>query len=453
MRDRIMTALQSLLSTDSLVNTQQAELTGNSHCRRPTLRGVPGISLRLPLAPRPGAVRGLGVPTDPVGGWHCALGLRKCGAGHCSSQPCCGDKQEQGGKASVSVADPHPSYSYQGLETWGLGFTCSAARPGTRRCRTRPSYPRSRRAAARMKNLAVVVFLLHIESNLGTICGSIKTLDKGVAINCSLDCLDWAKLNVEGLMSLSLANCGISRMINITNNEELRKLNLMNNKLQDLPQNFLKSFSKLNILNLIGNPLTTIPLSLIKKINVNFSCSCHLLDDVIHKCRAVNCTLSILNNLTCIGPNGISLLALEHFYNAECKGLMHVYILVPILIIVVIAIVVSLLVIYRSKFYICTSSHPKKQNSVCSADHGHQRYASRTDWKGEVEASQGPRNDYENVFMGEPENPRKQQIPDDTYYLQSNPTCDMYQNEHPVYCNYTGPAAKAEDDVYIIPDH
>ncbi|XP_051894187.1 uncharacterized protein LOC127582682 isoform X2 [Pristis pectinata] len=310
-----------------------------------------------------------------------------------------------------------------------------------------------------MKTITVVVVLFHIESSLGTKCEGIPTLNRGEAINCSRHCLDWSELQLTALTSLSLKNCGISRIINITANTELRKLNLMNNKLQDLPQNFLKSFSKLTELNLVGNPLKSIPLSLIKEINVNFSCSCHVLEGIFHSCgESLNCTQSSLNNVSCIGRNGIEPLTLDNFYKAECTGLMLVYILVPILIIVVIAIVVLVLVKYRSKITTHFSPPPSKRQSVCSTDRGQERYASAANWKDAAAGSHGaaretPHRDYENVFMEDSDKARKQQTPDDTYYLESDAACEIYQNEQPVYCNYTGPAAKAEDDIYIVPDH
>ncbi|XP_032902886.1 uncharacterized protein LOC116989526 [Amblyraja radiata] len=306
-----------------------------------------------------------------------------------------------------------------------------------------------------MKTLAIIVFLLHVEWSLGTKCNGTVISSKGIAYNCSLHCLDWAKLELEGMTSLSLEGCGISRMINISINKELKELNLKNNKLTGLPPTFLKNFPKLKKLNLIGNPLATIPLNLIETIHVDFTCSCQILKDVNRNCRAaINCTEDFLNNITCTGSNDTQLPAMANFYKAECPDLSLVYILVPVLCVFAIALVVAVLVLvkYRSKLGSHFSPTPSKRQSVNSADQGHQRYASTGDWKDQAAMSPGAHANYENVFMGEPQNARKQQATDDTYYLENDATCEVYQNEQPVYCNYSGPAPTAEDDIYIIAD-
>ncbi|XP_078280108.1 uncharacterized protein LOC144607261 [Rhinoraja longicauda] len=309
--------------------------------------------------------------------------------------------------------------------------------------------------ATRMKTLAVIVFVLHMGSCLETKCEAAK-LDKGTAINCSLHCLDWSQMRLGKLTSLSLEGCGISRMINFSTNTMLKELNLKHNNLMDLPQALLESFPKLKELNLIRNPLATIPLNLIKKVNVTFTCSCDFLEDVIRKCKeAVNCTQGFLDSLTCTTPsNDTQLLAIHNYYNAECSDLLAVYILVPVLCVVVIAVVVAVLVLvkYRSKLGAHFAPTPSKRQSVNSTDQGQQRYSSAADWKDPAAMSQGAHNNYENVFMGASPNTRKQQATDETYYLESDAACEVYQNEQPVYCNYSGAVAKEEDDVYIIAD-
>ncbi|XP_055514456.1 uncharacterized protein LOC129711093 [Leucoraja erinacea] len=314
-----------------------------------------------------------------------------------------------------------------------------------------------------MKTLAIIVFLLHVEWSLGTKCDGTLISREGIANNCALHCLDWAKLrwegqtslSLEGQTSLSLEGCGISRMININISNELKELNLKHNKLTDLPPKFLKNFPKLKKLNLIGNPLATIPLNLIKTINVDFTCSCQILKDVNRNfVEAGNFSQDFLNNITCTGSNYTKLPAMANFYNVECPNLLLVYILVPVLCVVAIAVVVAVLVLvkYRSKLGSYFSPTPSKRQSVNSADQGHQRYASTGDWKDQAAVSPGPHANYENVFMGEPHNARKQPATDDTYYLENDATCEIYQNEQPVYCNYSGPAPTAEDDIYIIAD-
>ncbi|XP_059847284.1 uncharacterized protein LOC132406091 [Hypanus sabinus] len=305
-----------------------------------------------------------------------------------------------------------------------------------------------------MKTFTVAVFLLHIKLSLGTECRGIST-SPNLTVTSSGQ-LVWSRIRISQ-SSLSLENCGISRIVNITTSERLQELNLGKNKLEEIPQEFLKNFPNLRHLILIDNPLENIPLSFIRKMNISFSCSCRVLKDMFNSCNeSKNCTSSLLN-LTCTGPETVKLFTLDNYYKNECSDLILVYILVPILLIAVIAIVVLVLVKYRSRISTHFRSPPSKRKSVCSADYGQQRYASTANWKdaagGSSGAASGTPQDYENVFMGDSDRARSHQNPDNTYYLESDAACEIYQNEQPVYCNYTGPADKVEDDIYIVPDH
>ncbi|XP_072924538.1 uncharacterized protein [Hemitrygon akajei] len=307
-----------------------------------------------------------------------------------------------------------------------------------------------------MKTFTVAVFLLQIKLSLGTECRGSSILPNLTATSCSCPYLDWSRVRISQ-SSLTLENCGISRIVNITISERLQELNLRKNKLQEIPQGFLKNFPNLRHLILIDNPLENIPLSFIRKMNISFSCSCHVLEGMFHSCNeSETCTSSLLN-LTCTGPGMVKLFTLDNYYKNECSDLLLVYILVPILLIVVIAIVVLVLVKYRSRISTHFRSPPSKRKSVCSADYGQQRYTSTANWKdtagGSHGAASGAPQDYENVFMGDSDRARSHQNPDNTYYLESDAACEIYQNEQPVYCNYTGPADKVEDDIYIVPDH
>ncbi|XP_062888792.1 uncharacterized protein LOC134337581 [Mobula hypostoma] len=309
-----------------------------------------------------------------------------------------------------------------------------------------------------MKTFTVAVFLLHIEWSLGSECGEVKILNNGKAVNCSCPYLDWSKLKINSQSSLSLEDCGISHIINITDTQGLEKLNLGKNKLREIPQEFLNRLPKLRDLILIDNPLENIPLSFIRKMNVSFSCSCHVLEGIYGSCNgSKNCTSS-LNNFTCVRPDKFESDYLGKYYENECAVSILVCTLVPILIVVVIATVVVVLVKYRSRIGSHFSPPPSKRQSVCSADQGQQRYASTADWKDTAADSRGaasgaPHKDYENVFMGDSNKARRNQNPDNTYYLESDAGCEIYQNEQPVYCNYTGPADKVEEDIYIVPDN
>ncbi|XP_078412280.1 uncharacterized protein LOC144689038 [Cetorhinus maximus] len=325
---------------------------------------------------------------------------------------------------------------------------------------------------AGMKILGVIIILLPIEWTVGSQCESTaisRQDNKGTARNCSLECLDWNKLKLEGVRFLSLANCRISLIENISQNSNLEELDLMNNELRHLSLNLLQNFTNLKVLNVKGNPITSISLSIIQAVHVIFDCSCDVLRDLMHNCnKAVNCTQSFLDNLNC--TNNSSVLNVSSFYPAECErlSLIPVYVLVPLLIAVIVGISVFVLMKQRSKLNSSDVS-PNKHHSVSTSDHGQQRYTSTTNWKDaaavtagtersrEVKQQPEAHKDYENVLMGESDGAqrrcdRNQKTSDDTYYLESTPACDIYINEQPVYCNYTGSNADPEDDVYIMPD-
>ncbi|XP_078054605.1 uncharacterized protein LOC144479586 [Mustelus asterias] len=317
----------------------------------------------------------------------------------------------------------------------------------------------------RMK-FGVIVILLHIEWTVGSQCGSPALESKTTAaINCSITCLDWSQLKLKGVTDLSLANCSIFRIVNISHTPGLEQLNLMNNNLQQLPDNLLESLSNLNTLTLNRNPLTSISLSIVLSIQVSFDCSCKLLEDLMHNCNAAeNCTQSSLQKIHCSWSNISNVLNVSSFYHSECQGpnLLPVYVLITLLIVIIVGVVGCVLMRQRCQRTASILS-PNKRHSVSSSDPGQQRYVSTTTWKDAAESSregnqqQLAHKDYENMLMGEADGApgddgRNPRTVDDTYYLESDPACDIYLNEQPIYCNYTESGANPDDDVYIIPD-
>ncbi|XP_072449699.1 uncharacterized protein [Chiloscyllium punctatum] len=326
-----------------------------------------------------------------------------------------------------------------------------------------------------MKILTVVLSLLHIQWTMGSHCTEtpiVREGNKATASNCSLSCLDWNKLKIKGVRKLSLESCGMTRIINISRNSELIELNFMNNEFQQLPKNLLLNFENLKVLNVNGNPLKSIPFSIIQEVQVIFQCSCAVLKDLTENCnKAENCTQSFLENLNCNGANNFSTFNVSSFYSAECDRInrISIYVLVPLLTFLVVGIAAFALSKYFSKRKSSNAHSPNKRHSVSSSDHGQQRYVSTTNWKDPAAATEKPEGssgirkqqmvhkDYENMVMGECDSAwgrcdRNLKSLDDTYYLESDPACDIYLNEQPVYCNYTGSVANPEDDVYIIPD-
>ncbi|XP_072338084.1 leucine-rich repeat-containing protein 25-like [Scyliorhinus torazame] len=316
-----------------------------------------------------------------------------------------------------------------------------------------------------MKILGVVIILLHAESTVGSQCeGPPINLEWD---NCSISCLDWGALQLKDQTVLSLPNCKISRIVNLAPNSVLQELILANNNLQQLPEDLLRNLTSLNVLNVTGNPLTSIPLSVVLRIQVSFDCSCGLLRGLQQSCsEAANCSQ---DNLSCSSPGGSQLFNASSFYDAECPGsdhLLPVYILLPLLAAAIAGAAVFLLIRRRSQRSAGALS-PNK--SLSTSDAGQQRYVSATNWKGSAAAVSGTspcpgasgqqpvHQDYENMLVGESQgapgrHDRNQKTTDDTYYLESDPASDIYLNEQPIYCNYAGSKPNLEDDVYIIPD-
>ncbi|XP_038633851.1 leucine-rich repeat-containing protein 25-like [Scyliorhinus canicula] len=320
-----------------------------------------------------------------------------------------------------------------------------------------------------MKILGVVIILLHAESTVGSQCeGPPINPEWG---NCSISCLDWGALQLKDQIVLSLPNCKISRIVNLVPNSALETLILSNNNLQQLPEDLLQNLTGLKVLNVTGNPLTSIPLSVVLQIQVSFDCFCGLLRGLQQSCsETANCSL---DNLSCSSTSGPQLFNASSFYDAECPETDHLlalYILLPLLAAAIAGAAVFLLVRRCSQRSAGTLSTNK---SLSASDAGQQRYVSATNWKGsaaeaESGTSQCPRasgqqqqqpvhQDYENMLVGESHgkpgrHDRNQKTTDDTYYLESDPASDIYLNEQPIYCNYEGSMPNPEDDVYIIPD-
>lgn len=254
----------------------------------------------------------------------------------------------------------------------------------------------------------------------------------------------------------------------------IKEINLGNNILEQLPENFLSNSSNLQVLKLEGNLLSKIPSSVFHSSLLNLSVDC--------KCDVANSIMQHLNNsltdhsklsVTCTSSHASSLEKLGDFLEKNCvsHGYLILYIVLPILALCLIVAGV-ILYLWKKKNSVDFGS---KTDTEASPSNGQPRYTTRnTNVMGST-SNQGPRQDYENVFIGhlqtktkpydyskeqkKTEAPSKQTMEEDPY-LESD-VCEgnqpIYSNTQGVYYNYGNHGDiginKEDDDVYILPDH
>ncbi|XP_042198670.1 uncharacterized protein LOC103182061 [Callorhinchus milii] len=311
--------------------------------------------------------------------------------------------------------------------------------------------------------LLVLFFVLPLEITPSLTCNTTVTVDAKNMVKCPLECLNFYETFMKKRTYLSASNCNISKVVALSTFSSLLRLDLSNNKIKELPQDFLTHFPALQDLNLVGNPLESLPTMRCNMTEIKYNCSCALVKDMLKHC------LKTIGHELSFCYNGSNQTLIKDYSKASCgTSLLPVFIGVPLALIALLLGVGTYFLVrfYRSKQGSVQTSPPgNKRQSVSSADPGQQRYVSTENWKdgasgsgsGEAFPAASP-GDYENVLIGEMgpvsgKEFRRQVTPDDTYYLESDvPGSDIYLNEQPIYLNYSGPSETPEDDVYIIPD-
>ncbi|XP_077332031.1 leucine-rich repeat-containing protein 25 isoform X2 [Lithobates pipiens] len=255
----------------------------------------------------------------------------------------------------------------------------------------------------------------------------------------------------------------------------IKEIYLGNNLLEQLPENFLSNSSNLQILQLEGNRLSKIPSSVFHSslLNLSVECKCDVANSIM---QHLNDTLTDHSKLsvTCTSPSHASSFEkLGDFIAKNCgsQGYLILYIVLPIL---ALCLIVGGVILYLWKKK-NSVDFGRKTDTEASPSNGQPRYTTRnTNVMGST-SNQGPRQDYENVFIGHlqtktkpydyskeqknTEAPSKQTMEEDVY-LESD-VCEgnqpIYSNTQGVYYNYSNHGDiginKEDDDVYILPDH
>lgn len=182
----------------------------------------------------------------------------------------------------------------------------------------------------------------------------------------------------------------------------IKEINLGNNILEQLPENFLSNSSNLQVLKLEGNLLSKIPSSVFHSslLHLSVDCKCDLANGIMqhlnntltdHSKLSVTCTSSSHSHAS-------SFEKLGDFLTENCGSQTYLilYIVLPIL---ALCLIVGGVILYLWK----------KKNSVnfgskidteASPSNGQPRYTTRNTSVMGSTSNQGPRQDYENVFIG-----------------------------------------------------
>ncbi|XP_056430255.1 leucine-rich repeat-containing protein 25 isoform X2 [Hyla sarda] len=249
----------------------------------------------------------------------------------------------------------------------------------------------------------------------------------------------------------------------------LKEVHLEHNELKHLPEMFLSNSHALETVTLEGNPLSEIPASIFREtlVNLTVDCRCDLVSNVMN---ALN--YSEVVSATC--KESAVLHNLKDFYDANCGNqYLALYILLPTLMLVLL---VGGVALYFWKRKRTSASLESKDAADKSPAHGQSRYTSRNIESTETTFSPGNRQDYENVFVGHlttettprgylendhrPGTHRSKHVAEEDIYLESDVNegdQPIYTNTQGLYYNYSEPTheksrSHEEDDVYILPD-
>ncbi|KAM5192546.1 leucine-rich repeat-containing protein 25 [Mantella aurantiaca] len=339
----------------------------------------------------------------------------------------------------------------------------------------------------KMQILIMLITFLYTLSDANDFCNS-TICEK--SINKTCESLKWSDFESCKIVNLSNSNIGtinptsmynLLEKLDLSHNKltqlprnflssatALTEVNLGNNNLKELPEDFLSNSFKLKVLQLQGNLLTKIPLSVFHSslYKLNVDCTCDVASSIEQHLNNNSTGLSI----TCAtSPLAISIENVEDFVAKNCGSQISLvlYIVLPI---VALGLIVGGVAMYLWKKNNNSADFESKTASETSPSHAQPRYMTRSMDVTASTSNQGPKQDYENVFVGHfqtspheylkdhrPGVPSKQSMEEDIY-LESDVNegnQPIYSNTQGVYYNYHGDITenKEEDDVYILPDH
>ncbi|KAG8594402.1 hypothetical protein GDO81_001189, partial [Engystomops pustulosus] len=263
----------------------------------------------------------------------------------------------------------------------------------------------------------LAVFMLMI-----FLCTSVYTNEE----NCQFDTIKGSKLiwsqfnncshvtlknkNISAIDTSKESNYGKLKILDISNNSLrflpedflsnaiiLQEVNLQANLLEGLPKMFLINSSSLQILRLEHNRLSVIPPSVFHGtlVKLTVDCRCDLISNIL---MHLNTNDTEYPNLSAMCQMASELTNIKDFHVEYCgKQYLMLYIVLPIL---VIAFIVGGTALYLWKKKRSSTDLENKDTSNKSPAHGQPRYMSRNMEGTESTLSPGHRQDYENVFIG-----------------------------------------------------
>ncbi|XP_072833955.2 uncharacterized protein LOC140701663 [Pogona vitticeps] len=198
----------------------------------------------------------------------------------------------------------------------------------------------------------------------------------------------------------------------------------------------------------------------------NATCTCEEAKDLYTAC--LNCTPSAACQCTSSSSQGR--LNLTDFYAQECHGSATRAALYVAIILPPVALLLAALLVYAfvQRRKVASLGHDKRASKASDAGLGQPRYISHTSPLGDAARSPPGHQEYENVFVDQPQGarggrserrsrkPSKSRPPSkvrDTDSTQNDQP--IYANTQDVYYNYVGRPATQEvhnEGVYVIPD-
>uniref|UniRef100_A0A8C5PAC4 Uncharacterized protein n=1 Tax=Leptobrachium leishanense TaxID=445787 RepID=A0A8C5PAC4_9ANUR len=257
-------------------------------------------------------------------------------------------------------------------------------------------------------------------------------------------------------------------------------LSLINNKLMKLPKFFLNKSEKMEILKLEGNNLMSIPSTVFQQTlrNLTVDCVCSLALSISQSVssRCVNSSNCHVQDIKCKLDS--TSYTLNEFLLEKCGSikLLAIYITIPILLL---CLILGIAAYFVYKRMMKSTDFESKGSPEKSPAHMQPRYITRNKDSITQASTQmsGERKDYENVMVTGPiknceikpyewldcetQIGKSHVDVEEGIYLESDVNegdQPIYSNTQPTYYSYTEPSTinnehKEDEDVYILPDH
>ncbi|XP_063146755.1 uncharacterized protein LOC134488319 [Candoia aspera] len=268
---------------------------------------------------------------------------------------------------------------------------------------------------------------------------------------------------------LDLSNNKIQRLLPrfLESAANLKSLFLHNNTLKTLPSHLFSKTPNLKVLSIERNQLASLPIEdfhhCLEKLSVD--CSCNVAGSIFQYCY--DCSAS---GIKCQCFSSEMLVNVTDYYTSSCQGMgviLYLAIMVPILVLLLLAILAYFLIQRKKGAKINQEKRPSDTSEGTSRQ---PRYISHLSSPGNTFQDMKFHKDYENIYNDESkckEGKMKSGQGNHQSRKQTTKRCPskgenvsaseghqpIYANTQEVYCNYSGePIPDPVEDVYIIPD-